>query len=100
MQVIAYIVNSLISFYVFAIILMVVMSWLITFGVVNPHNQLVSTLLRLGEAITEPALRPIRRILPSLGGIDLSPLILLIGVQALQVGLNSYIFTPLALRGY
>ena len=55
-----------------------VFSWLYAFNVVNPHNQIVATIGRFLYQATEPALRPIRRILPDLGGIDISPIILLL----------------------
>jgi YggT family protein len=45
--------------------------------------------------LTEPLLRPIRNMLPNLGGIDISPIVLLIGLNALQIGVNAYIFRPL-----
>ncbi len=56
----------------------VVMSWLVAFGVVNTRNQFVATLYRGLHALVEPVLRPIRRILPNTGPIDLSPLVLVI----------------------
>ena len=60
------------------IILSAVFSWLYAFNVVNPRNQFVGTLGNMLFRITEPALRPIRRLLPDLGGIDISPIILLL----------------------
>lgn len=61
-----------------AVIVGVILSWLISFNVVNPHNQLVGTIWRMTSMITEPLLGPIRRFLPPLGGLDLSPLVLLL----------------------
>lgn len=55
-----------------------IFSWLYAFNVVNPRNQLVGTVGSFLFRITEPALRPIRRLLPDLGGIDISPIILLL----------------------
>src|SRR5690606_11578057 len=60
------------------IIASAVFSWLYAFNVVNPRNQIVSTIGNFLFRITEPALRPIRRFLPDLGGIDISPIILLL----------------------
>ena len=60
------------------IILSAVFSWLYAFNVVNPRNQFVGTIGNMLFRITEPALRPIRRLLPDLGGIDISPIILLL----------------------
>ncbi|MCO5145157.1 MAG: YggT family protein [Aquamicrobium sp.] len=64
--------------YWWIIIASAVFSWLYAFNVVNPRNQIVSTIGNFLFRITEPALRPIRRILPDLGGIDISPIILLL----------------------
>ena len=60
------------------IILSAVFSWLYAFNVVNPRNQFVGTIGNMLFRITEPALRPIRRFMPDLGGIDISPIILLL----------------------
>ena len=54
------------------------LSWLIAFNVVNPHNNIVRAIGEGLYRLTEPALRPIRQVLPSLGGLDISPVILII----------------------
>ena len=64
--------------YWWIIIASAVFSWLYAFNVVNPRNQIVSTIGNFLFRITEPALRPIRRVLPDLGGIDISPIVLLL----------------------
>ena len=64
--------------YWWLIILSAIFSWLYAFNVVNPRNQFVGTIGNFLYRVTEPALRPIRRILPDLGGIDISPIILLL----------------------
>jgi len=94
MAVIAYIVNTVADLYVFVIFAMVIMSWLISFNVINRHNQVVDMIWRTVVALTEPLLRPIRNLMPNLGGLDLSPLVLLILIKAVQYGLNYYIFGP------
>ena len=96
MVVISYIFNNLIGLYIFVIFLRVIMSWLIGFGIVSSRNQLVDSVWRFTGALTEPALRPIRKMLPNLGGIDISPILLLVGVSALQIGVNQYIIGPLS----
>lgn len=76
--------DTLISLYVWILIASAILSWLVAFNVVNPHNQFVR---RLGEflwRVTEPVLAPIRRILPNLGGIDISPIILIIGLYFIR----------------
>lgn len=60
------------------IIASAIFSWLYAFNVVNPRNQFVGTIGNFLYRITEPALRPIRRVMPDLGGIDISPIILLL----------------------
>jgi YggT family protein len=79
-----YFVSPVLTLLVFVIFAGVVLSWLIAFNVVNPHNQFVSLVWRFTSAITEPLLRPIRRVIPPLGGMDLSPLVLLLVIFALQ----------------
>lgn len=100
MAVIAFIVNSVIQLYIMVLFVTVIASWLVAFGVVNRHNQFVDAVLRFCHAVTEPLLRPVRNMLPSLGGIDLAPIVVFIGLWALQVGLNSYVFTPAISRGF
>lgn len=78
--------------YVWIVIASAILSWLIAFNIVNTRNQFVSM---IGEAlwrITEPALRPIRRFLPNLGGIDLSPIILLLLIFLIQRIIILYIY--------
>ncbi|MEA2907689.1 MAG: YggT family protein [Alphaproteobacteria bacterium] len=64
--------------YIYLVIAMAVVSWLIAFGVVNTRNQFVAMVADFLFRITEPALRPIRKIMPNLGGIDISPVILIL----------------------
>ncbi len=70
--------------YFWIIIAMVVMSWLVAFNVVNPTNTFVRQIRYALYRLTEPLLGPIRRVLPDLGGIDISPVILLIGLWFVQ----------------
>lgn len=72
-------IDYLIALYVWVVIAGVVLSWLMAFNVVNAYNPFVRSLWGALNAVTEPLLRPIRRMLPDLGGIDLSPVILLLG---------------------
>ena len=69
---------------VYVIFVGVILSWLISFNVVNAHNQFVSAIWRVTSAITEPLLSPIRRILPPLGGMDFSPIVLLLLIGFVQ----------------
>ncbi len=74
-----------IDLYIWAVIISVVLSWLVHFGVVNTGNQFVSMVGDFLWRLTQPALRPIRRYVPNLGGMDLSPLILILGLIFLQM---------------
>jgi YggT family protein len=76
--------NTLIRLYIWAVILAAVVMTLISFGVLDTRNRLVWTISDFLYRITEPALRPIRNMMPNLGGIDISPMILLILLWALQ----------------
>ncbi|MEN2494215.1 MAG: hypothetical protein TECD_00106 [Hyphomicrobiaceae bacterium hypho_1] len=77
-------VSYLITLYLYVIVASVVLSWLVTFNVVNPRNDFVRSLGSAFYAITEPLLRPIRSLLPNLGGIDLSPVVLGLGCMFVQ----------------
>ncbi len=73
-----WLILQIINLYVWLIIIQVVLSWLIAFNVINTNNRFVYMVGDFLYRVTEPAMRPIRRILPNLGGIDLSPLVLLL----------------------
>ena len=72
------------NLYTYIIIAAVIVSWLVGFGVINTHNQIARVVVRALHALTEPVFRPIRRIIPPLGGLDLSPLIALLLIFFLQ----------------
>ena len=67
-----------IDLYIWVVIAGAILSWLIAFNVVNTNNRFVYQVADMLYRVTEPALRPIRSILPSLGGIDISPVILIL----------------------
>lgn len=78
------IIGYLINIIVIVVIVQFVLSLLISFNVVNTHNELVASLWKAVNAILEPILRPIRRIMPDTGTLDLSPMVLIIGLVILQ----------------
>ena len=78
--------------YVWILIFAAILSWLIAFGVVNTRNQAVAMIGEFLYRITEPALRPIRNILPNLGGIDISPVILILIIYFIQEVIARYIY--------
>ena len=84
MHSIIWLIGTILDFYVWVLIINAVMSWLIAFGVVNMRNRFVAMVEEFCSRLTEPALRPIRRIIPSLGGIDISPMILILLIMFLQ----------------
>jgi len=77
-------ISSLITLYIYVIIAGAVMSWLMAFNVVNPYNPFVRSVWQGLNALTEPLLRPIRRWTPDLGGIDISPVILILACAFVQ----------------
>lgn len=78
MQSVLWLVDTVIELYIWVLILSAVMSWLISFNVVNTSNRLVYMIADFLYRITEPALRPLRRIIPTLGGIDITPIVLIL----------------------
>ena len=72
------------NLYVWVLIASAVLSWLVAFNVVNTRNQFVSSVWDFLYRVTEPALRPIRNMLPNLGGIDISPVVLIIGLYFIR----------------
>jgi YggT family protein len=73
-----WLVNEVLFLYEAALFVWVVMSWLLAFNVINGHNRLVYAVNDFLYRITEPALRPIRRFIPMIGGVDLSPMVLIL----------------------
>ncbi|HWJ19839.1 MAG TPA: YggT family protein [Geobacterales bacterium] len=73
-------IAMVISLYIWVIIIGAILSWLIAFDVVNRRNRAVFTIADSLYRLTEPALRPIRKVLPDLGGVDISPVILILGL--------------------
>ena len=92
MRAILDLVLVVLDLYTWVVIAGAVLSWLIAFGVVNIRNDFVRSIWNLFLALTEPFLRPIRKFLPNTGGIDLSPIVLLLGVMLLQRVIVYYIY--------
>jgi YggT family protein len=78
---ILWLILTVLDIYFWVILATVVMSWLVAFNVINGSNPYVRQIGYALRVLTEPLLGPIRRMLPNLGGIDISPIILLIGLQ-------------------
>jgi YggT family protein len=81
----------LLDFYWWIVIAAVVVSWLIAFNVINTRHQAVAMITDVLYRLTEPVFRPIRNLMPNLGGLDLSPLIVLLIIFVLRSWLQDYI---------
>jgi YggT family protein len=93
-----WLVGELIHLYILAIIAAVVISMLISFGVINQRSQVVYQVADFLDRLTAPALNPIRRMLPNFGAIDISPVIAILLLEALQIALAD-IYAHLVLSG-
>jgi YggT family protein len=78
------VIMLVLQLYWYIVLAMIIMSWLISFNVVNTRNQFVAQVWRLLNQVTDPILRPIRRWLPNFSGLDLSPLVLFIIIYFIQ----------------
>ena len=92
MMALFWLIDRLISLYTWAVILAAVFSMLAAFGVLDTRNRVVWTIGDFLYRITEPALRPIRNVLPNFGNIDISPVILILLLQALRMLLGELEF--------
>lgn len=89
-----WLIFALLDIYWWIIIATIIISWLTAFNVMNRSNPYVRQIAYGLNALTEPLLRPIRRVLPDLGGLDISPIFLLIGLQFVRY-LIGYYLVPL-----
>ena len=74
----------LLNLYWWVVIIAVIVSWLIAFNVINTYNNFVRSLLRALGALTEPVFRQVRKIVPPIGGLDLSPMVVLVVIWFIQ----------------
>jgi len=95
-----WLIDTILSLYWWIIIISVVLSWLYAFQVVNPGNQFVGMVNNFVYQATEPLLGPIRRIMPNLGTIDISPIVLLLGITFLQIFLRTSVAPALGVLRY
>ena len=92
MRAILDIVMLVLQIYIWLLIAAAVLSWLIAFNVVNTRNQVVASIGEFLYRITEPLLRPIRNVMPNLGGIDISPVILILIILLIENIIVRYIY--------
>jgi YggT family protein len=90
------VIDIALEIYIWLLIAAAVLSWLIAFNVVNTRNQVVAMVGDFLYRITEPALRPIRNMLPNLGGIDISPVILILIIIFIRFCIALYILPNVA----
>ena len=86
------VVFIVIDIYTWVIIAAAIFSWLYAFNVVNPRNQVVAAIGQFLYAVTEPALRLVRRFIPSLGGIDISPIVVILALILIRQILVRYVY--------
>ena len=92
MRSILYVILLVLDLYIWLLIAAAVLSWLVAFNVVNARNQFVAMVGDFLFRITEPVLRPIRNMLPSLGGIDVSPVVLILIIILIKDIIVRYIY--------
>ncbi len=86
-------VDIILELYVWLLVIWVVISWLVTFDVINTRNRFVYLVSDFLYRITEPVLRPIRRVVPNLGGMDISPVILILGIWFTRSLMREYLLS-------
>jgi len=86
-----YLVLQILKLYSYVVIANVVISWLIAFNILNTHNRFVYSILELTYRLTDPFLNRIRRFLPNLGSLDISPIILLLLIWFIEMCMKLYI---------
>ncbi len=92
MRAILDVVFIILNLYTWVIIANVIFSWLYAFNVVNSNNQFIAMIGQTLYNLTEPLLRPIRRYMPGLGGLDLSPIVLLLGIFLIERIIGLYVY--------
>ena len=77
-------IDVVFEIYIWLLIASAILSWLVAFNVINTQNKFVYTVMNFLWRVTEPALRPIRKIMPNLGGVDISPIILILALFCIR----------------
>jgi YggT family protein len=90
-----FVVSSLLELIILALVINAILSWLIAFDIVNMRNRFVYQVTRSLDAVTRPILRPVQRIIPPFGGVDISPIIVIIVLIGIQRYILPLIFSPL-----
>lgn len=90
-----FIIKSLIDLVILAMVVNAILSWLIAFDVVNMRNRFIYQLSRFLDAVTRPILRPVQRIIPPFGGVDITPVIVIIVLIGIERYILPLIFGPI-----
>jgi len=90
-----FILDALLGLLILAIIVSAILSWLVAFNVINLRNQFVYGIVRFLDAVTRPVLAPFQRIIPPLGGVDISPIIAILVLQGIKIYLLPMAMNPL-----
>jgi YggT family protein len=85
----AWLIDTVLGLYTLVIIAAVVSSWLIAFGVLNTSNHIVRQIVQVLDGLTDPLFRQVRKVIPPIAGLDLSPIIVLIGIELLRIFLDN-----------
>jgi YggT family protein len=89
------VIDIVLQMYVYILIASAIFSWLYAFNVINSSNQFVNSVGRFLYNVTEPVLAPLRRVLPNLGGIDISPIVVLLIIFFIQAVLHNTVYPAL-----
>jgi YggT family protein len=92
---IKFILDALITLVIWAMVINAILSWLIAFDVINTRNRAIYQIVHFLDAVTRPILRPVQRIIPPFGGVDISPIIVIIVLVGIQRYILPLIFAPL-----
>jgi len=90
-----FVIGGLLDLLIWAIVISAVLSWLVAFDVINLRNRFVYNVAHFLDAVTRPILRPVQRFIPPLGGVDISPIIVILVLQGFRRYLLPMIFGPI-----
>lgn len=99
MNALIWLIDTVVTLYIWVLIAQVILSWLVTFNIVNRQQPFVRQVGLVLWRLTEPLLGPIRRLLPNLGGLDISPVILILVLHFLRILVINDVLYPLAAGG-
>lgn len=85
MGILAYILSQAIDIFIIIIVLQVAINWLVIFGVINIDNKRARQLVELLQRVTDPVYKPLRKYIPPIGGIDITPIVVILGLNVLRM---------------